>query len=44
MKTEAMVNAINWTGMVLNLIGFVLKTRKSIWGYVMWPLSGPLIF
>jgi len=44
MKTEAMVNAMNWTGMAPNLIGFVLNTRKSIWGYVMWLFSGPLLF
>ena len=44
MKTEAMINAMNWTGMSLNLIGFYLNPRKSIWGYVMWLISGPLIF
>ena len=44
MITEAMINAMNWTGMALNLIGFYLNTRKSIWGYVMWLISGPLIF
>jgi nicotinamide riboside transporter PnuC len=44
MKTEVVINAMNWTGMVLNLIGFVLNTRKSIWGYFMWIISGPLLF
>ena len=44
MKTEAVINAMNWAGMALNLIGFYLNTRKSIWGYIMWLFSGPLIF
>ena len=44
MKTEAVINAMNWTGMVLNLIGFYLNTRRSIWGYFMWMISGPLLF
>ena len=32
MKTEAVINAMNWTGMALNLIGVYLNTHKSIWG------------
>ena len=42
MKTGAVINAMNWTGMVLNLIGFYLNTRRSIWGYFMWMISGLL--
>lgn len=44
MKTGAVINAMNWTGMVLNLIGFYLNTCRSIWGYFMWMISGPLLF
>jgi hypothetical protein len=44
MKTEALINTMNWTGMALNLIGFYLNTRKCIWGYFVWLLSGPLLF
>ena len=44
MKTESVINAMNWTGMALNLIGFFLNTRKSIRGYFMWLISGPLLF
>ena len=44
MKTGAVINAMNWTGMVLNLIGFYLNTCRSIWGYFMWMILGPLLF